>query len=453
MEKHKCTIWISTFLIIIASPFFTWFFLEQYLDSENYENRSLAPKPVLSLENYESFSKEYESYYNDNIPFRNQLIRFNNSIDYFLFKQSPSARVDIGKDGWLFYCDDADNNPVEQSLGFWHFTDEQLQNIADNLISTNRVLESQGVEFVLFIAPNKETIYPDKLPDYYKAKAQYTSTDQLVDYLMKNTNVRIVYPKQDLLITKKENPSILLYHKLDTHWNYAGGYIGAKSLAKELGINMPPLNDVFLEPTLSASGDLANILNISIKNGNLDYNVSGINTLNTLNEKWDYKTEFIYHTAGADPRRLLVRRDSFSTALAPSLATQFENSMWVHLSCFNPQQIFDYNADIFVLEVVERYEDGLDNLKISFISSSVESNEDEKKEITITPAINNVSLQFVSIFKEISESEQLETIQVLEPLNDTLVLNVPEDETGKIYIYIFSDNSGDAILENVVIKY
>ena len=216
---------------------------------------------------------------------------------------------------------------------------------------------------------------------------------------------------------------------------------------------MPPLNDVFLEPTLSASGDLANILNISIKNGNLDYNVSGINTLNTLNEKWDYKTEFIYHTAGADPRRLLVRRDSFSTALAPSLATQFENSMWVHLSCFNPQQIFDYNADIFVLEVVERYEDGLDNLKISFISSSVESNEDEKKEITITPAINNVSLQFVSIFKEISESEQLETIQVLEPLNDTLVLNVPEDETGKIYIYIFSDNSGDAILENVVIKY
>lgn len=453
MKKYKSIIWITVFLIITVSPVFTWFFLGQYVDSENYENRNMASRPVFSMRNYEAFPRQYEAYYNDNIPFRNQLIRFNNSIDYFLFGQSPSERVDIGKDGWLFYCDNTDNNPVEQSLGFWHFTDEQLQNITDNLMTTKRVLESQGIEFVLFIAPNKETIYMDKLPEYYESQNQYTSTDQLVAYLAKNTDVRVIYPKQDLLNAKKEKPDVLLYHKLDTHWNYAGAYVGAKALASELGINMPSLDKISLEPTLSSSGDLSNILNISIKNGNIDYNISGINTLNTTNEKWDYKTEFIYHTANADPRNLLVRRDSFSTSLAPNLATQFENSIWIHLSSFNPQQIFDYDSDIFVLEIVERYEDGLEDLRISLLSSSVESTENEKKKITITPISDKINLQNISIFKKNNETENAETVQVLEPLGAQMVLNVPEDETGKIYIYIFADESGDKMIEEVAFDY
>lgn len=122
---------------------------------------------------------------------------------------------------------------------------------------------------------------------------------------------------------------------------------------------------------------MTNMLNITIKNGWIDYNISGISVLNTIKEKWDFSTEFIYHTTGADPRRLFVRRDSFSTALAPILATQFENSMWVHASIFNQQQIFDYNADIFVLEVVERSEIELEKFRISFPDSFAENGEKE----------------------------------------------------------------------------
>lgn len=453
MKKYKSAIWIISFLIIIASPVFTYFFLGKYVDTKNYENRTMAAKPVLTIENYKSFPKAYETYYNDTIPFRNQLIRFNNSIDYFLFQQSSSERVAIGKEGWLFYCDNNDRNPTEQSLGYWNFTDNQLKAIADSLTSTKRVLESMDIKFVLFIAPNKETIYIDQLPDYYKVKNQYTSTDQLVDYLMKNTDVRVIYPKQDLLNKKEENSEILLYHKLDTHWNRAGAYIGAKNLAKELGIEMPALNDISLEPVLSSGGDLTNMLNITIKNGNIDYKLSNISSLNTVNEKSDFSTEFIYHTAGADPRKLFVRRDSFSTALAPSLATQFENSLWVHQGNFKQQQIFDYDTDIFVLEIVERAIAGLGNFRISFVSSKVESGENKTKKITIIPAVNKADLKYTSIFKKAAGTENMETIQVLESFNESVVLNVADNETGEIYVYIFADESGDKILEEVTIKY
>lgn len=454
MNKSRSVAWITIFLILVVVPGFTHFFGGQYVCSGNNENRNMASKPIFAIENYEEFPKAYETYYNDNLPFRNQLIRFHNSVDYFCFQQSSNEKVVIGKEGWLFYCINTYENPIEQSLGYWNFTNEQLRKIADNLLSTKRILDSLGIEFVLFIAPNKETIYIDKLPDYYEVKSHSTSTDQLVKYLMENTDVRIVYPKQDLLYAREENPDILLYHKLDTHWNNAGAYIGAKSLARELGIEMPLLSEVAMEPILYSGGDLAGMLNIKIKDGEMDYKISGINTLSTINDKWDFDKEMVFHTAGADSRKLFVQRDSFSSSLAPSLATQFENSMWVHSRNFNQQQIFDYDADIYVLEIVERSEMELEEgFRISFISSSVEIDENEVKRIILEPVISKANFPYISLSKGGNGMEDLETIQTLEPFREGIILNVPRYETGKIYIDIFADQWGEELLEKAIVEY
>lgn len=380
MEQHKSVIWIVTFLMLTVFPSCIYFFLGKYVDLENYENRNMTSRPELTLEDLESYPEEYETYYNDNLPFRNQLIRFHNSIDYFVFEQSSSENVTIGKDGWLFFSESS-SNPIEQSLGYWHFTSEELQTIADNLMAVKSVLDSQGIEFVLFIAPNKESIYMDELPDYYAVKSNYTSTDQLVEYLRENTDLRVIYPKQELLAAREDNPDVFLYHKLDTHWNYAGGYVGVKCLAEELGIEMKPLGGLLLEPVVSSNGDLTNMLNVHIKDGDIDYQVSGISALNTVNDEWDFWGEFVYHTDGADPRKLFVRRDSYSSAMAPSLATQFENSLWVHEDSFDGQKVFDWGADIFVLEVVERYEKNLQEFRLADIASAQEGDEGEDKEL------------------------------------------------------------------------
>ncbi len=236
MTRKRSIIWIVLFLIIIASPRFTFFFMEKYVDTTNHEKRDDVERPVLNIYNYDDFPDDYESYYNDNIPYRNQLISLNNSIEYFLFGQSANDDVVIGKDGWLFYRD-----PTEQSLGYWQYSDEQLKQIANNLEVTDRILERHGIEFVLFIAPNKETIYKDKLPAYYETEDTYTSVDQLVDYLRSNTDIRVVYPRRELEKARDTHTDKLLYYKLDTHWNNIGGYLGTVSLAEELGVKMPLL--------------------------------------------------------------------------------------------------------------------------------------------------------------------------------------------------------------------
>lgn len=365
MKSNKSMIWIISFIFMMVFPTFIYSFLGKYVDSDNHENRNIESKPTLTVENYNTFSKDYEAYYNDNLPFRNQLIGINNSIDYYIFRKSTNENVCIGKDGWLFYCNNSDGNPVEQSLGWWNFTDSELEIIAENLLSTKSVLESRGIEFILFIAPNKETIYLEELPDYYTIKNQYTATDCLVDYLRENTDIRVIYPKDELLTYKSRKDDLFLYHKLDTHWNYAGAYIGAWCLAKELGIEMPSLDEISMIPISSSRGDLTDMLNITISNGDVDYKNNGINESGTETVKRDFSTEFIYYTPGADQRKLFVCRDSFSTAMAPIMATQFENSLWVHTNQFDQEQIFDYDADVFVLEVAERYERTLTGFRIS----------------------------------------------------------------------------------------
>ena len=98
MKKTAVRIYVAAFLMILCLPWLFWGLFKGYFDSENHENRKLKERPSLTAETYETFFKDYEEYYNDNIPFRNPLISLNTGLDYFLFKTSSNQNVIIGKD-------------------------------------------------------------------------------------------------------------------------------------------------------------------------------------------------------------------------------------------------------------------------------------------------------------------------------------------------------------------
>ena len=366
MCKKKSVLWIIVFAVLIIIPPVLYPIIGKYVDTENYENRSTAEKPKLAINTLKNYPEEYEDYYNDTLPFRNYLIRLNSYIDYYVFNQSSSEKVALGEEGWLFYRGTStDTSPIKDSLGYFSFTEEQLETIADNLIATAEVLEDKDIEFILFIAPNKETIYKEYLPGYYSVQNDVTRADQLVKYLQENTDIRVIYPKTELLEQKEAYPDILLYDKLDTHWNYAGSYIGTKNLAAELGIEMPDLNVLQLDEVISSTGDLTNMLNMEIKNGNIDYDISGEGIYFREDVEMEDINEFISENESADERKIFISRDSFSTAMAPFLSELFAESKFVKRSAFEESQIYEFGADIFVYEVVERSIGGLVGFKLS----------------------------------------------------------------------------------------
>ena len=353
-EDIRQKIWIVTFFVVICGAHLIWFAMKDRFGGENYENRTAAERPSFSFAQAEEFPAAYEAYYNDHLPFRDQLIRLGSGIEYYIFKGSSNQNVIRGREEWLFYNSSLDDNPIEAYKGMALFTEEELARIADNLTHTQTVLAAQGTEFVLFIAPNKERIYAEHMPAYYGAPAENYRAKQLTEYLRENTDIRVVYPYEELMEAKEQSPR-RLYYRLDTHWNYIGAYVGCAALAKELGVSMPELSGLTVTETEPTICDLADMINLrALLNTDPDYVLSGYDQHGLVTDRHELTGVYAYHCTGADPRKLFMVRDSFADAMDDFLASQFDKSVMVHYSSYSHEQALAENADIYVYETVER---------------------------------------------------------------------------------------------------
>ena len=352
--NRKHWMWIVMFVVVICVTPIMGPVLVKASADENYENRITASKPEFTVEKIESYPAEYEAYFNDNLPLRDKLILMNNSIKYYLFFSSPHGEVVVGKDGWLFYNNLFDDNCIEAYKGMNLFTEAELQQIQNNLCNAQSELEKKGIEFVLFIAPNKERIYSEKMPECFGEPAEEYRTKQLIDYLQENTDIRIVYPYDELMYTK-ELYGQNIYYRLDTHWNEIGGYVGSGALLKELGIDMTPIPSLSIEMTEPTICDLADMLHMREQlNSDADVVLSGYDIYEMQMDEHDVTGTYRYHCEGADGRKLFMIRDSFADAMDDYMGSRFAESCMVHYEAYRPEMLETESPDIFVYELVER---------------------------------------------------------------------------------------------------
>ena len=357
MNKTRGNYFIVMFMVMIALPYIIWPFISRVVDTTNYEKRQQAQMPELSMKNLAAFPKDFEDYVNDNIPFRNQMIGLNSTIRYYLFHTSTSDRVAVGKNGWLFYTDENDGDPIADYKGQNLLSNEQLNVIASDLCASRDALKVQDIDFVIFIAPNKERIYSNEMPKCYgNPKSEYVAK-QIVDYLKENTDLRIVYPIDELTAAKQGlGDEINIYHKTDTHWNELGAYIGTEELLRELEVNIPEYNshEIKIDKNDDMPGDMAQMLNMThtMKAGKT-FVPEGYNLHDYTCD--DSDVDIIrYHAKGADSRKLLIEHDSFGNAMAGIIGSQFDECVLIqHEDVY--AAIAKEKPDVFVLETVERY--------------------------------------------------------------------------------------------------
>lgn len=364
MRKSISIAYIVMFLIMFIAPTLLYSLLGKYIDNTNYEQRSATEKPVLSIDTIEEYPSQYEDYYNDALPFRTQMIEINGLIKYKMFNQSPVKKVIIGKDGWLFYNPDGtDGDPIGDLNGI-NCSDDMLAWCVQNLLTVKNSLEEQGKEFVVMIAPNKESIYGTEfLPSKYVNPIKETSGDTITEYLKRHSNLRLVYPKNSILEQISTNPDDLLYYKTDTHWNALGAYYGANELLKELNVGLPSLEGLDIDKKNDHAGDLADMMGMT-KHFNYDifYSVDVCDDGQQIVAEYPVEGEnriVHYTTDNADPRTILVVKDSFSNGMISYISASFNNCYFIDQYVYKPEYIEQFNADIVVLETVERYANNL----------------------------------------------------------------------------------------------
>ena len=316
--------------------------------TETTENKAMAEKPKLMTEEgkaNKAFFQDFESYFNEHIALRNQLLYSDAMIQSTLFQESNVSGVIRGTDGWLYY-----SSTLNDYLGTDVLSDRQLYNLAHNFRLIQNYVEAQGKEFVLMIAPNKNTLYGDNMPYYksYVVKQEHSAV--LLGSILEQQNVNYL----DLFKLFEEQEEVL-YLKRDSHWNMKGANLAYNGIMDSL--NLPHEDYSDKEPILvnNEKGDLNKMLYsfFGEPEQNYDYNLTQ-EYVYTSNEK-DVEGRWLITENQTGTGTLLMFRDSFGNTLIPFLSNEFRTAYY---SKGEPNALAryteTYSPDCVVIEKVER---------------------------------------------------------------------------------------------------
>lgn len=259
--------------------------------------------------------------------------------------------VIIGREGWLFLYGE---NEFECYQGTNNLTEDEMQQYVDKLNQLQSICDAKGKELYIYIAPNKSSVYSKYMPTVDIVNS-YRRIQQLYEYVHSNSGTHFIYPIEDELIASGRYQ---VYYKYDSHWNHLGGLFGVNALYDAMGV-------AYVDPGTWITGTQdADKYELYTYMGIPDSMVTHDDVENTL----DYKPEItvnglntdamICHTSSDGPidKKLCLIGDSFRVNMMPYLSKDFTNCTFVHRDYMSETRSDIKNADVIVIEAVERYD-------------------------------------------------------------------------------------------------
>lgn len=340
MRKIAKIVYIILFLLIISFPCISMLWYEA---PENVENRVLSQQPDIIKDkklNINYFN-QLSSYINDNFGYRQELVNSYAVIQEKLFNTSTQDIVIVGNDGWLYF-----NSTVNDYIGLDVATKRGVNNIYKTLSLIEEYVEGSESEFVLLIAPNKNSLYPENMPSNYLMSRNNSNISRLEDKL---SNLSYLD-----LFEVFNNESEVLYHKKDSHWNNMGAAIVQDELFSFLGKDHKSFRDVDYTNVNNYVGDLDEALHPLtdyfekqiVFADDFTFSYIGDNVKTT-----DYE---IFSTNPTKKGSIIMFRDSFGNSLVPFVAEEFEEGYFTRNVPYRIDYVDKSNYDFCVLEIVER---------------------------------------------------------------------------------------------------
>lgn len=353
---------IGFFALAILTPAVVQ--LSGYGFQEAAGNRVLASIPEWKgIRELRSYAKGWEEYANDHFGFRSALVRLN-SLARYAIGASSNPDVVIGRGGWLFY-NYSQEKLLDQHTGVNVFSPDELEKWVQVMQANRDWLARRGIPFVILVAPDKSTIYPELLPAYPLNRGATTRLDQLVRRL-EGTNLMLVDPRSALVKAKNEGQPV--YYEGDSHWTQQGAWIAYQLLIQKLTGSFPNLTPVKLDDYSKSehmiSGDLVfhlgltNVLKhrVTLIKHNSTHQIS--TNIRPPGNGWGWSTTFVTNNLTNAPR-MMVFGDSFTSyVLGPTfLYETFRDPVYTHHSGgnFDFRLVDEVKPDFVLFELAERY--------------------------------------------------------------------------------------------------
>lgn len=360
---------IGLFLVAIFVPLIVAL-SEPDSSYSNTEKRPLAPLPSLpeSTQDWQELPTKLNAYYADQFGLRDWLNSRYLHLMSMVAPDAPLTNVTRGQDGWLFFGSPKPHlrgktNPFGDARHTDLYSDSDLAIAATRIKQRSDWLRAQGIEYLYTIAPNKHTIYFDKLPKHITKAGPISSTDQLLGYLRANTDVTVVDLRPGLFEKRQEAD---IYYQYDTHWNFLGANIAQFEIMREVNTLLPDSvparrlpDSLFDFRELSIHGDLSTMAQIE--------NPTEIHPLPEFkgeclpidrSSALDRSERRMITTCNHARLNALVYRDSFGNALVEYFSRQFEIAtfVWRRTNYESLQtELAIRKPDIVIEQVTERF--------------------------------------------------------------------------------------------------
>jgi hypothetical protein len=334
------------------------------------ENRLLAncPRPPASLAELKTYPARFEAFINDHFGFRNCFILWHNKLNWYVFKEKSTPLVIAGSDGWLFFAGD---RMIDHYCGTLRLTQTNLEDWRKLLEHRRDWLATHGIRYVFVIAPDKQDLYPEKLPAWLRRVTpahRETKLDQFVAYMKTNSTLEILDLRPALRIAARQAPT---YQMTDIHWNEFGAYAGYVALMQALsrqqlpGMTPVPAAAYLWTNRPSAAsdqagsprwqGDLADMLGVEQRETNAVYVIPGPTRqrFNVYLPEDKHIRDLAYVKNPSLTSRAIIYQDSFARFWLPFLGNHFGETDLFWQYQFDAAEILRQKPAVVISEFLE----------------------------------------------------------------------------------------------------
>jgi hypothetical protein len=307
------------------------------------------------------FAKRFDRFVATHVGLREDMVDLNRDMKALF--AGGSRRVAVGSDGWLFLTD----LDVFGQVTGQRYDVAALTAFVDVAAELRRILSDRPRRLLVAIAPNKHTIYRDRLPVWAREVPARTELDALHERLHAE-GIEAVDLRPALQAWTDDR---LVYWRGDTHWTPFGAAVAFNEIARTLGHSdaAVDLEAGFGEPTqVERAGDLVAILQsqepfVEFPSQPTDPGLFSEAPFERTVLMKSGSAE-IFRLRPRDPSitpparpKVLVIGDSFTVSLLGALSMRFASEFtWMpnRLGVLDADLIREIDPDIVILETVER---------------------------------------------------------------------------------------------------
>lgn len=313
------------------------------LDSPNYSKEPLSPFPTFALDS--ELGPCFDRWWSDHFPFRSAIVTAYHKSLGALTGVSGSDQVVKGRDGWYYFTPTVRDYVRSDYLDAGDFA-----KIARSWQIQRRYVEESGRTFLICVAPNKSTIYPERMPPWMRVVGEKRPIEHL-----KSIMPEVCY-LEEVLWREKATAPYPLYHPEDSHWNLLGSYSAYREIMSRLSLGdrsisagVPVFEDEGWE------GDLTNMLFPAIRSNDEQILFPDLQKEYTAKRPIRSPEDPVIETVnGSKEGTMLMFRDSFANAWIDFFSNTFHTVHYSHILPYRYDLIEEIDPDYVILEFVER---------------------------------------------------------------------------------------------------